>query len=52
MDKVIPPFSDQKVDQQTDKQATHFWMANPYNNYIGNVAAGSTDSGWVGTGGV
>ena len=26
-------------------------MANPYNNCIGNVATGLTDSGWVGTDG-
>ncbi|GJP83999.1 hypothetical protein CLOP_g14094 [Closterium sp. NIES-67] len=43
---VIPPESPAKFDRQTDKQPSTFWLATPFNSFIGNVAAGSEDSGF------
>ena len=42
---VIPPSVPGKFDLHTDNQPSTFWLSNPFNNLIGNVAAGSLDSG-------
>ncbi|GJP61931.1 hypothetical protein CLOP_g19052 [Closterium sp. NIES-67] len=44
--KVIPPESSDRLDRQTDNQATTFWMASPRNDLIGNVAAGCDNTGY------
>ncbi|CAI7745485.1 unnamed protein product [Closterium sp. NIES-53] len=46
VEKVIPPASSSKLDKQTDKQPTTFWLGTPHSNFIDNVAAGSEDSGF------
>ncbi|GJP48947.1 hypothetical protein CLOM_g8217 [Closterium sp. NIES-68] len=46
VDKVIPPASSSKLDKQTDRQPTTFWLGTPHSNFIDNVAAGSEDSGF------
>ncbi|CAI5484156.1 unnamed protein product [Closterium sp. Yama58-4] len=46
VEKSIPPASSSKLDKQTDKQPTTFWLATPHSNFIDNVAAGSEDSGF------
>ncbi|CAI5526563.1 unnamed protein product [Closterium sp. Naga37s-1] len=44
--KVIPPETSDRLDRQTDNQATTFWMASPRNDLIGNVAAGCDNTGY------
>ncbi|CAI5945120.1 unnamed protein product [Closterium sp. NIES-64] len=44
--QVIPPASSNRLDFQTDKQPTIFWLATPFSSFIDNVAAGSEDSGF------
>ncbi|CAI5526903.1 unnamed protein product [Closterium sp. Naga37s-1] len=44
--QVIPPASSSRLDFQTDKQPTIFWLATPFSSFIDNVAAGSEDSGF------
>ncbi|CAI5467058.1 unnamed protein product [Closterium sp. Yama58-4] len=44
--KVIPPETSDRLDRQTDNQATTFWMASPRNDLIGNVAAGCDNTGF------
>ncbi|CAI5484157.1 unnamed protein product [Closterium sp. Yama58-4] len=46
VDKVIPPLTSSRLDLQTDKQPTTFWLATPFSSFIDNVAAGSEDSGF------
>ncbi|CAI5470023.1 unnamed protein product [Closterium sp. Yama58-4] len=43
--KVVIP-SKESYDKHTDDKPSTFWMANPNNNYVDNVAAGSEDSGY------
>ncbi|CAI5994907.1 unnamed protein product [Closterium sp. NIES-64] len=43
--KVVIP-SKESYDKHTDDKPSTFWMANPNNDYIDNVAAGSEDSGY------
>ncbi|GJP51855.1 hypothetical protein CLOM_g10985 [Closterium sp. NIES-68] len=43
--KVVIP-SMESFDKHTDDKPSTFWMANPNNDYINNVAAGSDDSGY------
>ncbi|CAI5504733.1 unnamed protein product [Closterium sp. Naga37s-1] len=48
VDKVIPALTSSRLDLQTDKQPTTFWLATPFSSFIDNVAAGSEDSGfWI-----
>ena len=42
--KVIPNMGSN--GQESDKKASTFWITNPSNIFIGNVAAGSSDSGF------
>ncbi|CAI5505675.1 unnamed protein product [Closterium sp. Naga37s-1] len=44
--QVIPPATSSRLDFQTDKQPTIFWLATPFSSFIDNVAAGSEDSGF------
>ncbi|CAI5505686.1 unnamed protein product, partial [Closterium sp. Naga37s-1] len=44
--RLIPPASLAKFDRQTDNQPSTFWLATPFNSFVGNVAAGSEDSGF------
>ncbi|CAI5484159.1 unnamed protein product, partial [Closterium sp. Yama58-4] len=44
--RLIPPASHAKFDQQTDDKPSTFWLATPFNSFVGNVAAGSEDSGF------
>ncbi|CAI5504729.1 unnamed protein product [Closterium sp. Naga37s-1] len=46
VDKVIPPATSNRLDFQTDKQPTIFWLATPFSSFVDNVAAGSEDSGF------
>ncbi|CAI7859030.1 unnamed protein product [Closterium sp. NIES-54] len=46
VDLVIPPASSNRLDLQTDRQPTTFWLATPFSSFIDNVAAGSEDSGF------
>ncbi|CAI5484165.1 unnamed protein product [Closterium sp. Yama58-4] len=43
--KVVIP-SKESYDKHTDDKPSTFWMANPNNEYIDNVAAGSEDTGY------
>ncbi|CAI5957042.1 unnamed protein product [Closterium sp. NIES-65] len=43
--QLIPPASLAKLDRQTDDKPSTFWLATPFNSFVGNVAAGSEDSG-------
>ncbi|CAI5941391.1 unnamed protein product [Closterium sp. NIES-64] len=45
--QLIPPASLAKLDRQTDDKPSTFWLATPFNSFVGNVAAGSEDSGVV-----
>ncbi|CAI5470029.1 unnamed protein product [Closterium sp. Yama58-4] len=49
--RLIPPASLAKFDRQTDDRPSTFWLATPFNSFVGNVAAGSEDSGsyWFAT---
>ncbi|CAI7857081.1 unnamed protein product, partial [Closterium sp. NIES-54] len=44
--RLIPPTSLAKFDRQTDDKPSTFWLATPFNSFVGNVAAGSEDSGF------
>ncbi|CAI5994927.1 unnamed protein product [Closterium sp. NIES-64] len=44
--QLIPPASLAKLDRQTDDKPSTFWLATPFNSFVGNVAAGSEDSGF------
>ncbi|GJP61604.1 hypothetical protein CLOP_g18747 [Closterium sp. NIES-67] len=43
---LIPLSSDPTKTEETDDRPSTFWITNPNNNLIGNVAAGSEDSGY------
>ncbi|CAI7846911.1 unnamed protein product [Closterium sp. NIES-53] len=47
--EVLIPLSaaDPTKTEETDDAPSTFWITNPNNNFIGNVAAGSENSGWV-----
>ena len=45
MEILIPGVTDPKLTDETDHNPATFWITNAGNNYIGNVAAGSEESG-------
>ncbi len=44
--QIIPTLADKHNGKETDGSAATFWITNPDNKYIGNVAAGSQTSGF------
>ena len=44
--KLIPPSSTANNGDESDNEPATFWITNPTNSWIGNVAAGSQSSGF------